>query len=192
MPYHTLDEEFRKVKILKDLDMVGMVNFVASQYNLEHLRDDYGMTVMDLIEKFAEIDVFVNIAGDFAYANNPKYERYQEYQAFIQQFISPDEWMWLRGKKDVRLCTAGMKMFTIEYDGSITSCIDKKVRGNFFEGNIQPDKRRKKCSSPCQSLISYPFRGDNSLPCVNSLIEYVERNKAYREGRHEAFRDFVF
>ncbi|WP_026490404.1 radical SAM protein [Butyrivibrio sp. XBB1001] len=192
MPYHTLDEEFRKVKLLKELDMVGMVNFVASKYNLEHLRDDYGMTVMNLIEKFEDIGVFVNIAGDFAYANNPNYEKYQEYQMFIQQFISPDEWMWLRGKKEPSLCSAGMDMFTIGYDGNITSCIDSKSRGNFFEGDIKRDKRRKKCSKLCQSLISYPFRGDNSFPSVNSLIGYVERNKKYREEKQVEYKDFSF
>ena len=59
MQYHTLEEEFRKVKLLKDLDMVAMVNFVASKYNLMHLKSEYGMTVKDLIEKFAEIDVSI-------------------------------------------------------------------------------------------------------------------------------------
>ena len=36
MQYHTLEEEFEKIKMLKELDMIGMVNFVASRYNLSH------------------------------------------------------------------------------------------------------------------------------------------------------------
>ena len=73
MQYHSLEEIYRKIKLLKSYDMVGMLNFVASEYNLTKLRNEYGMTVKDLIEKFAEIDVFVNIAGDFKYANKSLY-----------------------------------------------------------------------------------------------------------------------
>ncbi len=58
MKYHSLEEELRKVKKLKELDMVGMVNFVASEYNIKHLQQDYRMTVFDLIKVFNEIDVF--------------------------------------------------------------------------------------------------------------------------------------
>lgn len=193
MQYHSLEQEFEKVKKLKELDMVGMVNFVASKYNLEHLKEDYGMTVKDLIDKFAEIGVFVNIAGDFAYANNRKYEKYEEYRNYILQFISPEEWDWLRNKySDERLCSAGQKMFTVEYDGTFTSCISDRKYGNFFEGILQPDKECSYCGKNCPSLVAYPFRCDNEFPTVNSLLAYVERNQKYRNERKEAYFEFEF
>lgn len=193
MQYHTLEQEFNKVKKLKELDMIGMVNFVASPYNLKHLKEDYGMTVNDLIDKFAEIDVFVNVAGDFAYANNRKYERYEEYRNFILQFISPEEWDWLRNKyREERLCTAGQKMFTVEFNGDFTSCISEKKYGNIFDGILIPDKDVSICSKPCPSLVAYPFRCDNNFPTVNSLLEYVNRNKDYREKNKEDYINFEF
>lgn len=192
MQYHTLDEEFRKVKLLKDLDMVGMVNFVASKYNLLHLKKDYGMTVKDLIEKFEGIDVFVNIAGDFAYANDKNYERYDEYKDFILQFISPDEWKWLRGVDVARECTAGQKMFTVQYDGNFTSCISDRIYGNFFEGKLLRDEEVEICSKRCPSLVAYPFRCDNEYPSTNSLLEYIKRNQNYRKNSGKPYVDFEF
>lgn len=193
MQYHSLQQEFEKVKQLKELDMVGMVNFVASQYNLKHLKEDYGMTVKDLTDKFAEIGVFVNVAGDFAYANNRKYEKYEEYKNFILQFISPVEWDWLRNKYSYeRLCSAGQKMFTVEYDGTLTSCISDRRYGNFFEGTLYPDRECMHCNQNCPSLVAYPFRCDNDFPSVNSLLAYVERNQKYRNERKEKFFDFEF
>lgn len=192
MQYHTLEEQFRKIKLLKDLDMVGMVNFVASRYNLMHLKDEYNMTVRDLVEKFAEIDVFVNIAGDFAYANNRNYERYDEYRDFILQFVSPEEWKWLRGVDRARNCTAGQKMFTVENDGTFTSCISDRVYGNFFEGKLSPDQEAAICDKRCPSLVAYPFRCDNEYPTINSLIEYIKRNQDYRENNKKEYVNFEF
>ena len=192
MQYHTLEEEFRKVKLLKDLDMVAMVNFVASKYNLMHLKSEYGMTVKDLIEKFAEIDVFVNIAGDFAYTNDKSYERYEEYREFILQFITPEEWKWLRGVEEARRCTAGQKMFTIQYNGDFTSCISERIYGNFFQGKLEPDKEPGMCEKNCPSIVSYPFRCDNEYPTINSLLEYIKRNQPYRENNVKPYQDFEF
>lgn len=193
MQFHTLEQQYQKVKMLKELDMIGMVNFVASKYNLTHLRDDYGMTVKDLIEKFAEIDVFVNVAGDFAFANSSKYERYEEYKKFILQFTSPEEWDWLRNKyKGERLCTAGQRMFTVQFNGDFTSCISKKIYGNIFTGILIPDVEESLCSKSCPSLVAYPFRCDNDFSAINSLLCYVERNKEYRKNNLNNYIDFQF
>ncbi len=194
MQYHSLEDEFRKVKLLKDYDMVAMVNFVASPYNLKHLREDYGMTVFDLIEKFGEIGVFVNIAGDFAFANNADYERRDEYQSFIQQFISPDEWQWLRGVRREAICDANRKFFFVDYNGDFRTCADgeKNTWGNFLRGELLRDEVSKKCQGGCQSLIQYPFRVDNEFPSTLHMISYVERNQEYRNKRNEVFKDFEF
>lgn len=193
MQYHTLEEEFKKVKKLKNLDMVGMVNFVASPYNLKHLKEDYNMTIKDLIQKFGDIDVFVNVAGDFAYANNLKYERYEEYKNFILQFVSVEEWDWLRAKhSEARLCTAGQKMFTIGHDGEFSSCISKKCYGNFFDGVLNTEMEPLMCDKRCPSLVAYPFRCDNSFSSRNSLMEYVGRNQRYQELQKKEYINFEF
>lgn len=193
MQYHTLDQQFEKIKKLKELDMVGMMNFVASEYNITKLHQDYGMTVHELIAKFAEIGVFVNIAGDFAFANSNDYEKYDEYKNYILQFISPEEWDLLRGKTKKCKCDAGKYFFTVNNDGRFTSCIDsnKKVYGNFFEGVIKPEKGAKACKRSCQSLISYPWRQDNDCIPWSSLTEYVKRCEEYRATKND-YVDFVF
>lgn len=191
MQHHTLDEEFAKVKKLKSLDMVGMVNFVASESNLRKLHDEYHMSVHDLIEKFAEIGVFMNVAGDFALANDKKYVRRDEYMSFILQFISPQEWELLRGDNKKCKCDAGKYFFTVNNDGRLTSCIDNAVYGDFFKGEIKPAKHAKKCKKECQSLISYPWRQNNECIPWNSLLEYVKRNEEYRKSVKEK-TDFVF
>lgn len=191
MQYHTLEQQYEKIKKLKDLDMVGMMNFVASEYNLKKLREDYDMSVHDLINKFADIGVFVNIAGDFTYANNENYERHDEYMRFITQFISPEEWRFLRGETKKRRCKAGKHFFTVNHDGNLTSCISNKSYGNFFDGIIKPDRFTKTCTAPCQSLIAYPWRSDNDFTPWSSLTEYVKRCENYRKTNTEKI-DFQF
>lgn len=191
MQYHTLDEEFKKVKKLKDLDMIGMVNFVASESNMRKLHDEYHMSVHDLIDKFAEIGVFMNVAGDFALANDMKYERHEEYMNFILQFISPEEWDLLRGEPKKCKCDAAKYFFTVNNDGKLTCCIDDAVYGDFFKGEINPAKYAKKCKKGCHSLISYPWRQDNECIPWNSLLEYVKRNQEYRKHVKTKI-DFVF
>ena len=191
MQYHTLEQQYQKIKKLKDLDMIGMMNFVASEYNITKLHQDYGMTVQDLIAKFADIGIFVNIAGDFSYANNKNYERYDEYMKFILQFISPEEWELLRGEPKKCKCDAGKYFFTVNNDGKFTSCIDSKNYGNYFKGVIKPAKHDKICRKSCQSLISYPWRQDNDYSPWSSLTEYVKRCENYRKSKSDYF-DFNF
>lgn len=191
MQYHTMEQQYEKIKKLKELDMVGMMNFVASEYNINKLRYDYNMTVHDLIDKFAEIGVFVNIAGDFKYANDENYERHDEYMRFIQQFISPREWELLRGNPKKARCEAGKHFFTVNYDGSLTCCIDNRKYGNFFEGTVKPAHWNKACNKACQSLISYPWRTDNDFCPWNSLIEYVQRCENHRKTVNDRI-DFKF
>lgn len=136
--------------------------------------------------------VFLNIAGDFKYANNPQYERYDEYKKFIMQFISEEEWELLRANKGLAECMAGQKMFTVNSDGKFTSCISDRYYGDFFEGNLIRDMETSVCDKKCPSLVVYPFRCDNSLPYINSLIEYVNRNKKYREENNKKYFDYEF
>lgn len=184
MQYHTLDEQYRKIKLLNDLNMVGMMNFVASEYNVNKLKNEYKMTIDDLIEKFGEIGVFVNVAGDFNIANNPAHPKHDEYKELILKYVSPEEWKFLRSEVESVQCNAGKSFFTVHHTGRITSCIDcdKKVYGDFIKGELFPDIDTKECSVQCPSLISYPFREDNDFVPVAHLCEYVNRVKNYREN----------
>lgn len=191
MQYLTLDEELKRAEKLKKLDMIGMVNFVASEYNMRKLKNEYNMTVFELIDKFSEIGVFLNVAGDFALANNTKYNRRDEYMAFILQFISPSEWELLRGSNKEVLCDACRHFFTVNYDGKITCCVDDREYGNFFDGEINPSKIPMKCNKTCQSIIGYPWRMDNECIPWNSLLEYIKRNEDYRKTIQDQ-KDFIF
>ena len=136
---------------------------------------------VSVIFHFADINVFVNIAADFAFANNPNYEKHDEYKKFIFQFIPPEEWNLLRGDTSPRKCDASKHFFTVNYDGAFTTCGDNKKHGNFFEGIINPSRTSNKCSQCCQSLISYPWKLNNTLTPWNSLLEYVKRCENYRK-----------
>ena len=83
-------------------------------------------------------------------------------------------------------------MFTVEHDGTFTSCISSKNYGNYFEGILLPDKEISICDKNCPSLVAYPFRCDNEFPTINSLLAYVDRNQLYRESNKSEYIDFQF
>lgn len=192
MQYHTLEEQYNKIKRLKKLDMVGMMNFVASEYNLRELKNKYNMSVKDLINKFGELGVYVNIAGDFAITNNINYPKHREYKEYILQYISPEEWSFLRMEKKGAVCEAGKFYFTVDSNGKISSCVDDKVYGDFFKGELTSAIEGKVCNKKCASLISYPFRTDNNFSYQSHILDYVDRNTVYRSCRESNNKEFNF
>lgn len=179
--YHSYDQIFRKVQLLNDVGMVGMLNFVASPANLEVLRQQYDMTLDELISRFDEIGVFVNIAADFALVNGPRNSGYDEYKRMILQYTNPDDWRHLRSETSPTLCMANQHFFTVHPNGDITPCIGGAVCGNFFEGTLHKLPPAV-CTKECPSIVAYPFRTDNSFPHVRHLPEYIRRNREYRDS----------
>lgn len=179
--YHSLDQMYHKVKMLNDLGMVGMVNFVASHQNLNMLQREYGMTVDDLIKKYDDIGVFLNVAADFAIVNGKDPQQYADYKRMILRYQCPEDWRQLRGEKSPCLCEANKHYFTVQSNGDIVTCAEGQVCGNFFNGTLSfPDCTI--CAKNCPSVVSYCFRTDNSFPFKRHLVEYVKRNKEYRES----------
>jgi hypothetical protein len=82
--------------------MVGMVNFVASDANLARLKEER-MTLDELIQRFQEREIFVNVSADFGKGNDP------EYKEFICRYTTEADWdhiHYLLPPKDVN-CNAG-------------------------------------------------------------------------------------
>ncbi|MEN6520918.1 MAG: glycosyltransferase [Armatimonadota bacterium] len=190
--YHTLEQEESKIRLLNDLGMVGMLNFVASPYNMDILKSQYNMSVDDLIARFDEIGVFVNIAGDFALVDNPRSPGYAEYKEFISQYLCPEDWKHLRCEKTSSVCEANRHFFTVHPNGDITPCLSGRVCGNFFKGTLNT-LPAEVCNHKCPSLVAYPFRTDNQFPFRQHLVEYVNRNREYRESlkKHPSARSFT-
>jgi len=179
--YDSLDQIYKKVKKLNDLGMVGMTNFVASQYNLKVLQDKYHLSIDDLIEKFDDIDVFVNIAADFLIVNDKDPGTYIDYKRMILKYLCPEDWRQLRCEKSSSFCEANHHYLTIHPNGDITPCLSGQVCGNFFDGTLELPQCTI-CDKKCPSLVSYCFRTDNSFPYKRHLIEYVNRNREYRKS----------
>jgi glycosyltransferase involved in cell wall biosynthesis len=179
--YDSFDRIYEKVKKLRRFDMVGMVNFVASEYNLNILRDRYNMSIDGLIRKFDEIGVFVNIAADFAIVNGKDPVEYADYKKMILKYLCPEDWKQLRGEKGPSLCRANQHYFTLHANGDIKTCLSNNVCGNFFDGTLQFSEEQV-CSKNCPSLVSYGFRMDNSFCPEQHIVEYVKRNYEYRKS----------
>ena len=179
--YFSLDTIYNKVRLLNDIGMVGMLNFVASDDNLKRLDTDYRMSVHDLIKKFADIGVFVNIAADFSRVNDKDPSTYVDYKKFLMQFTNPDDWKHLRSDGDSSLCTSNKHFFTLQPNGDITPCLSNQVCGNFFDGTLRPPELSV-CNKICPSIVAYPFRTDNNFIPAQHLVRYVNRNREYRES----------
>lgn len=177
--YETLEIFFEKVRRLKEIDMVGMANFVVNDANIQYLGNTCGKTIDDLVKMFADIGVFMNIAGDFSIFEGKNFIKKFKYKKMISRFTCPEDWKQLRCEKGACDCRASQHFFTVHPNGDITPCLSDKVVGNFFEGDLRAEESMY-CDKRCPSLIAYPFRLDNDLPYRSNLMAYVERNQKHR------------
>ncbi|MCK4814387.1 4Fe-4S cluster-binding domain-containing protein, partial [bacterium] len=159
--YDSLEQIYKKVGKLNDLNMVGITNFVASQDNLKVLQDKYHLSIDELVKKFDDIGVFLNVAADFLIVNDRDPSTYTDYKRMILKYLCPEDWKQLRCEKSACFCQANHHYFTIHPNGDITPCLSGQVCGNFFDGLLQlPDC--VVCDKKCPSLVSYCFRTDNN------------------------------
>lgn len=179
--YESLESFFDKIKRLKQHDMVGMANFVANDSNLAYLKEKCGKNLEELVQMFADIDVFMNIAADFSIFESKNFIKKWKYKQLLAKYTCPEDWKQLRCEKGPCDCSASQHFFTVHRNGDITPCLSDEVVGNFFQGTLQT-KEKSFCSEKCPSLVAYPFRLDNQLPFRNSLMEYVKRNSQHRQG----------
>lgn len=169
---------------LKQQEMVEMLNFVASDVNLAYLRERrYDLDT--LIHEFADSGIFMNVAADFLKGNDPEYFR------FITRYTTVEDWKYIHGEYPCKgaECDAGSHFFTIEHDGSLTSCGRVKetlhgekapeIVGDLFSGNLV--RRQTQCpQDDCRSIVSYCHRTNNSFSCRRHLDDYVQRNTIHR------------
>lgn len=175
---HKFNEIWPKINELKDADMVGMVNFVASKENLIALKKQ-DLELDSLIRLFDDNGIFLNVAGDFYLGDDPNYRQ------FIIKYTTPEDWDNIHGKVPCYNCKcgAGKHFYTVDHDGSISVCIINKKVGNFFEGALQRDDIlcSYKGQESCGCIISYCNRLDNNFMPMRHLDDYVRRNNAYRK-----------
>jgi sulfatase maturation enzyme AslB (radical SAM superfamily) len=187
---HTFDFDqlCRLVGLLDARKMVGMVNFVASDSNMEFLKMNT-LQLDDVIRYFADKDIFFNVAADFGKGSDPAY------QAFITKYMTPDDWNHIHDKVPCIgvECDAGSALFTVEHNGTITSCARKcrhwfgfgkqehEIVGDFFRGELSRQKTRCPNSS-CRSIVSYCHRSDNSFVSKRHLEDYIARNMRHRQA----------
>lgn len=179
--YDSLDSIYAKVQKLHKLGMVGMVNFVASLSNMQVLTHEYKMTLDDLVDKFAQIGVYLNVAADFGivhdHSTDPR--TIATYQKMILRYVSLEEWRQQRGEAPQVPCVANKHFYTLHPNGDIRPCLGDSTCGNFFEGTLTPPESMP-CPMPCLSLVSYPFKIDNPFPYRQHLLAYVERSMQHR------------
>lgn len=181
------NQYWKLIKQLKVKKMVGMANFVASDQNMLFLKKN-NLDVDYLIKKFADKDIFFNIAADFNKADAPEYKR------FITQYMTTQDWDHIHGNFPSRNtpCDASKNFFTVNHDGSITSCGLQKKRlwlkdpapvdvGNFFTGKLRRKNKTLCPEEKCASIVSYSHRLDNSFQSVRHLEDYIKRNTDHRK-----------
>jgi sulfatase maturation enzyme AslB (radical SAM superfamily) len=172
---YDFDDMWDRVRILNDQNMVGMVNFVASESNLEYLKAN-NLDLDDLINKFSDNGIYLNISADFSHPDT------KEYREFITKYTTPEDYRHIHNYYPSRgvKCSSAQTMFTIENDGSLTTCGKKDfIAGNFFDGEI--NKEPSTCPQErCLSIVSYCHREDNDFPYKKHLDEYAKRNITHR------------
>lgn len=187
--WHTHKYDFStiqsRVLALHEKGLLCMLNFVASKENLNYLMDE-GLDILDIVRYFAAKDIYMNVAADFHLGND------EEYRKFITKFTDEFDWENIHGKYPSygAHCSAGYDFFTINQDGSLTSCgrqhrkngnVQAVVVGNLFEGTLE--RVKKPCQNlNCNSIISYAHREDNKLEKRDHLKEYVRRNIRHRRS----------
>jgi MoaA/NifB/PqqE/SkfB family radical SAM enzyme len=179
--YETLQNFFKKVVQLNEQEMVGMVNFVASESNIKFLLSNYNMNIDELVAMFDEIGVFVNVASDIIVFEGKNFLKKHKFKKILSKYTCPEDWNYQRETMSLSYCEASKHFFTVDNNGNIRACLSNEVVGNFFEGSLYI-KDRIMCKKPCHSMVAYPFRMDNSFPYRSNLLAYVARNRAYRHA----------
>ena len=171
----SLDEIKEKVILLKSHDLLGMLNFVASDENMAHLKSN-NYDLNQIINYFMENGIFMNVAADFNKGNDENYKK------FILNYTTEGDWDHIHGGVYPSYqvpCDAATSFFYVENDGSIRTCANNQIVGNFFSGKLK--KENIPCGKKeCRSLISYCHRLDNDYSPIKHIEDYVLRNTMQR------------
>lgn len=170
------DKFIDKIMLLKENDMLALINLVISKENMDILN----RPPHELAEYFADKDIFLNIAKDFE--RGLKYGYDEKYKEYIDKLQYPVDNIYMNMQDLHRgaFCGGGKHYISINRHGSIYSC-DGKEHGNIFDHPNLPQELIT-CNMPyCPSIVSYSFSASNDFSPVEHLDGYVKRNKAYRD-----------
>lgn len=187
---HVFDFEqiWKHVLLLAETDMVGMVNFVASDENMEFLKKQ-NLDLDDLVKRFYEKGIFLNVAAEFQKGDDPAY------RDIILKYMSQVDWDYIHNHHPSKgaPCDAAETFFTVDIkNGDLTTCglMEKRllrkprpvVVGNFFSGKLKRHGIQPCPQEGCLSIVSYCHRQDNNLISKRHLDEYVKRNIEHRRS----------
>lgn len=188
-PSHISLERFQgRAEMLRDLDMMGLVNVVASRENVNILK----MIPHELVEYFDNLGCFLNVAKDFHRGLRYGYD--ETYREYIDKLQHPfdNEYMNLKNINKGMLCGVGKHYVSLSRHGNFYSC-GGSYHGNLFVGDFKLPGELATCIQPhCPSIISYSFSSSNDFSPVEHLQDYVQRNREYRKGLNKSCLDSLW
>jgi hypothetical protein len=183
------DRLWELVLRLRQRGMVGMVNLVASDQNLAYLRK-HGLQLGDLVKRFQDHELFLNVAADFGKGDDPAHRR------LVENYTCPEDWLHIHDKYPCHgvTCGAAQSYFSVDgQTGDLSSCGYRRpgllrwsaasTVGNFFTGELQRRGHRPCPQRSCPSIVSYAHRSVNAMRPRRHLEDYVRRNRQYRLER---------
>jgi len=183
--YFDFDQMWKNVMLLREQNMVAMVNFVGSDANMAYIKEA-GIELDDLVARFEDHGMFLNVAADFGKGNDPEYRR------FMSKYMPDEDWEHIHGEHPPHgaPCNAAEHFFWVGRDGELTSCgamrkpwfqkkAEHEVLGNFLEGVVKP-KVRTCPQTSCPSIIGYHQRKDNDMSHRRHLEDFVARGRKHR------------
>jgi len=183
----SFDKFIDKTGLLKENDMLALINLVVSRENMKILNK----TPHELARYFEDRGIFLNIAKDFE--RGLKYGYDDKYKEYIDKLQYPIDNIYMNMQNLHRgvFCGGGKHYISVSRHGTIYSC-DGKEHGNIF-GRPDLPKNLITCNMPyCPSIVSYSFSTSNDFPPVEHLHDYVKRNKTYRNNLDKYYLDSLW
>lgn len=194
----TLNKYLDYINIANNDGLIDIVNLVASKENLEILDS----SPHELIKRFEEIGLFLNVAKDFysgfskgwEWDYEPNYKRYID----MLQYPLDNDYMNKFSLNKGFLCGGGGRHYiTVNRHGEVFSCGSQKARkegyGNIFENSLKLPNTLTICEEDCcPSIISYSFSCSNEFSPVNHAEDYIQRCRKIREGISKDYLDLLW
>jgi hypothetical protein len=184
--YFGYEQMWKNVMLPREQNMIAMVNFVASDANVAFIEKE-GIDLDDLIARFEDHGMYLNVAADFHKGSDP------EYRDFMLKYMPDPDWEHIHHEHPPHgvACNAAEHFFWVGLDGELTTCgavkttgwwrkeTGPEVVGNFLEGVVKPQVRT--CpQTQCPSIIGYHQRKDNDMSNRRHLEDYVARGRKHR------------
>lgn len=178
---------YERACMLKEYNMIAMINYVASKENETYLCTHH-LDLDRIVDDFSKKNIFINIATDIHRRND------DAYNANYARFVSPSDHGYLTGELPSfgAECMAAMNFFTVEWDGAITTCKlieddnskcsnELRAVGDFFQGTLE--RKIGHCGMKCSNcIVMYVQRLDNAFQPEEHLSGYRQRTEQWRSS----------